>query len=53
MMSYLNTAVQAIRDAVTASEEKTSGTDGAPSDSIKHVARAGWLIIIMFFGVIG
>ena len=27
--------------------------DGAPSDSIKRVALAGWLIIAMFFGGIG
>jgi HlyD family type I secretion membrane fusion protein len=27
--------------------------DGAPSDSIKHVALAGWIIIALFFGGIG
>lgn len=29
------------------------GKDGAPSDSIRHVALAGWLIIAIFFGGIG
>jgi HlyD family type I secretion membrane fusion protein len=28
-------------------------SDGAPSDSIKHVALAGWIIIALFFGGIG
>jgi HlyD family type I secretion membrane fusion protein len=32
---------------------KTPASDGVPSDSIKHVALAGWIIIGLFFGGIG
>src|SRR5215217_6887422 len=32
---------------------KRPAADGAPSDSIKHIALTGWLIIAVFFGGIG
>src|SRR3954451_15322684 len=51
IMSILN--AQAMRAAVIPSGEKTPAGDGAPSDSIKHVALAGWIIIALFFGGIG
>ena len=52
-MSFLDATAQAMRAAVIPSGEKTSAGDGAPSDSIKHVALAGWIIIALFFGGIG
>ena len=52
-MSFLDATAQAIRAAVIPSGEKTPAGDGAPSDSIKHVALAGWIIIALFFGGIG
>src|SRR6185369_10582088 len=52
MMRFLESAAQALRAALTF-EEETPASDGAPSDSIKHVALAGWIIIGLFFGVIG
>ena len=52
-MSFLDATAQAIRAAVIPSGEKTPASDGAPSDSIKQVALAGWIIIALFFGGIG
>src|SRR5438045_6288727 len=52
IMSFFDATAQAIR-AVAASGEKTPASDGAPSDSIKQVALAGWIIIALFFGGIG
>ena len=52
-MTFLDATAQAIRAAVIPSGEKTPAGDGAPSDSIKHVALAGWIIIALFFGEIG
>ena len=52
-MSFLDATAQAMRAAVIPSGEKTPAGDGAPSDSIKHVALAGWIIIALFFGGIG
>jgi HlyD family type I secretion membrane fusion protein len=53
MMSILDAATRAMRAVVISSGAKTIAGDGAPSDSIKHVALAGWLIIAVFFGGIG
>src|SRR5436305_5825549 len=53
IMSFLDATAQAMRAAVIPSGEKTPAGDGAPSDSIKHVALAGWIIIALFFGGIG
>jgi len=53
MMSLLDAATRAMRAAVIPPGAKTVAGDGAPSDSIKHVALAGWLIIAVFFGGIG
>src|SRR4051795_1959539 len=53
IMSFLDATAQAMRAAVIPSGEKTPSKDGAPSDSIKHVALAGWIIIALFFGGIG
>src|SRR5205085_6801856 len=53
IMSFLDATAQAMRAAVIPSGEKTPASDGAPSDSIKHVALAGWIIIGLFFGGIG
>jgi HlyD family type I secretion membrane fusion protein len=39
-------------DAISPSKQISSG-DEAPSDSIRRVALAGWLIIAVFFGGIG
>src|SRR3954451_19002998 len=39
-------------DAISYGRKISSG-DGAPNDSIKRVALAGWLIIAVFFGGIG
>src|SRR4051794_36503139 len=52
-MSVLDATAQAIRNAVIPSKAKAPASDGAPSDSIKHVARTGWIIIAVFFGGIG
>src|SRR5215210_7346092 len=52
-MTIVDATARAIRAAVTPSQAKTPAPDGAPSDSIKHVARAGWIIIALFFGGIG
>src|SRR3954447_24906038 len=53
MRKYIDATALTIRNVMESFEEGPPPKDGAPSDSIKHVARAGWLIIIMFFGVIG
>src|SRR5437762_3188680 len=53
MKKYLDATAQAIRAVVIPSEEKNGAGIGAPSDSIKHVALAGWIIIALFFGGIG
>src|SRR6476661_6838130 len=51
-MSVLDTTRE-MRAAAISSGRKPIAGDGAPSDSIKHVALAGWLIIALFFGGIG
>lgn len=51
-MELLELAERPKRPAVAPSWTK-GGQDGVPSDSIRHVALAGWLIIAVFFGGIG
>lgn len=51
-MALLELADRSKRPAAASSWTK-GGQDGAPSDSIRHVALAGWLIIAVFFGGIG
>src|SRR4051795_1779348 len=51
IMSILNATAQPMR--LVSAAEKPPASDGAPSDSIKHVALAGWIIIALFFGGIG
>ncbi|TYO63880.1 HlyD family type I secretion periplasmic adaptor subunit [Bradyrhizobium hipponense] len=51
-MALLELAGRSKRAAAASSWTK-GGQDGAPSDSIRHVALAGWLIIAVFFGGIG
>src|SRR3954465_3626177 len=53
MRKYLDATAQAIRTVMIPVQEGASPRDGAPSDSIKHVALAGWIIIGLFFGGIG
>ena len=43
----------ALRQASAQTRSKVPQADGAPSDSIRYVAMAGWLIIAIFFGGIG
>jgi HlyD family type I secretion membrane fusion protein len=50
-MALLDAAGRGIRPGFTPTNGKPAG--GAPSDSIRHVAFAGWLIIAIFFGGIG
>ncbi|UPK33914.1 HlyD family type I secretion periplasmic adaptor subunit [Bradyrhizobium sp. 186] len=51
-MALLELADRSKRPAAAPSWTK-GGQDGVPSDSIRHVALAGWLIIAVFFGGIG
>src|SRR6266513_1570637 len=52
-MTIIDAANRGLRlGAISPKTTKTSGS-AAPSDSIKHVALAGWLIIGIFFGGIG
>jgi HlyD family type I secretion membrane fusion protein len=53
MMTILDAATRATRAAVISPDTRPVADDGAPSDSIKHVALVGWLIIAVFFGGIG
>jgi HlyD family type I secretion membrane fusion protein len=43
----------ALRQASAQTRSKVPQADGAPSDSIRYVAMAGWLIIAIFFGGMG
>ena len=56
-MTILDAANRAMRigaiSPVASPVAKTVAGDGAPNDSIKRVALAGWLIIAIFFGGIG
>src|SRR3954453_21828922 len=50
-MALLDAAGRAMRPGFDPANFKPR--DGAPSDSIRHVALAGWIIIAIFFGGIG
>ena len=50
-MALLNATGRAMRPGFNPTHGKPA--DGAPSDSIRQVAFAGWLIIAIFFGGIG
>src|SRR5947207_5335011 len=52
-MTVLDPTNRAMRVGAISSGARTSTGDGAPSDSIKRVALAGWIIIAVFFGGIG
>jgi HlyD family type I secretion membrane fusion protein len=52
-MSVLDAADRAMRQGAISPGRKISSGDEAPSDSIRRVALAGWLIIAIFFGGIG
>src|SRR6476660_8975220 len=51
-MTVLETT-RAMRGAAISSGTKRGTSDGAPNDSMRHVALVGWLIIAIFFGGIG
>jgi HlyD family type I secretion membrane fusion protein len=52
-MTILKPATQAVPSDANSAARGMSSSAGAPSDSIKHVALAGWLIIAVFFVGIG
>src|SRR5258706_14468159 len=52
-MTILDIAERGVRLGGVSPGRKISPGDEAPSDSIRHVALAGWLIIAIFFGGIG
>src|SRR6266481_1697320 len=52
-MTVLDATNREMRLGAISPSKKVSSGDEAPSDSIWHVALAGWLIIAIFFGGIG
>jgi membrane fusion protein, type I secretion system len=52
-MALLDAAVREMRPALSPTAAKPAAAGGAPSDSIRQVSLAGWLIIAIFFGGIG
>src|SRR6266404_3348190 len=52
-MTILDVTNREMRLGAISPSKKVSSGDEAPSDSIWHVALAGWLIIAIFFGGIG
>jgi len=52
-MALLDAAGRVVRPAFNPTAVKRAAADGAPSDSIRRVSLAGWLIIAIFFGGIG
>jgi HlyD family type I secretion membrane fusion protein len=52
-MTLLDVANRVMRPVFTPTNGKPATPDGVPSDSVRHVALAGWLIIAVFFGGIG
>jgi len=52
-MTVLDATNREMRLGAISPGRKISAGDAAPSDSIRHVALAGWLIIAIFFGGIG
>src|SRR4029077_18434624 len=54
LLSFVNQRMRLLgRRALAAIRPNIAPSDGAPSDSIRHVAMAGWLIIAIFFGGMG
>src|SRR5215813_10828065 len=51
-MAILDAATRMARPPAASRPAKVE-RDGAPSDSIKEIGLAGWLIIAIFFGGIG
>ncbi len=49
-MTILDVTNREMRLGAISPSKKVSSGDEAPSDSIWHVALAGWLIIAIFFG---
>src|SRR6266699_2793946 len=52
-MTILDVTNREMRLGAISPGRKISSGDGVPSDSIRRVALAGWLIIAIFFGGIG
>jgi len=52
-MALLDIANRSMRPASVPLGTRGAVRDGSPNDSIRHVALAGWLIIVIFFGGIG
>src|SRR6266478_2774233 len=52
-MTVLDAANREMRQGAISQGRRLTSGDEAPSDSIKRVALAGWLIIAIFFGGIG
>src|SRR5438552_8704179 len=52
-MTVLDAANREMRLGAISPGRKISSGDDAPSDSIRRVALAGWLIIAIFFGGVG
>src|SRR2546430_17317980 len=52
-MTILDVTNREMRQGAISPGRKISSGDGVPSDSIRRVALAGWLIIAVFFGGIG
>jgi HlyD family type I secretion membrane fusion protein len=52
-MALMDAAGRAMRPVFNPTNGKPVTSDGAPSDSIRQVSFAGWLIIAIFFGGIG
>jgi HlyD family type I secretion membrane fusion protein len=52
-MTVIDATNREMRLGAISPVRKISSGDEAPSDSIRHVALAGWLIIAIFFGGIG
>ncbi|GEC58749.1 HlyD family type I secretion membrane fusion protein [Bradyrhizobium japonicum] len=52
-MALLDVANLSMRPGAAPRGTKPTNNDGAPNDSIRNVAIAGWMIIAVFFGGIG
>src|SRR5947207_13979632 len=52
-MAFVDIANRSMRPTPAPSRTRGATKDGAPNDSIRNVALAGWLIIAIFFGGIG
>src|SRR6188472_600299 len=52
-MTVLDTTDRAMRAGAISPGVKSVAREEAPSDSIRRIALAGWLIVAVFFGGIG